>query len=114
MTYQGKPLDMDAQFVVATNNYRAHGGGSFPALDGSTVIVQAPDENRTVLANYIFDQKKIDPSADKNWGFAPIKEAVNVTFETTPAAKGILSSKNIISYVGEGKDGFGKYQISLE
>mgnify|MGYP000456993040 CR=1 FL=1 len=72
------------------------------------------DENRTVLANYIFDQKKIDPSADKNWGFAPIKEAVNVTFETTPSAKGILSRKDIISYVGEGKDGFGKYQISLE
>ncbi|KLN59350.1 2', 3'-cyclic nucleotide 2'-phosphodiesterase [Kiloniella spongiae] len=114
MTYQGKPLDMDAQFIVATNNYRAHGGGSFPALDGSTVIIQAPDENRTVLANYIFDQKKIDPSADKNWGFAPIKEDVNVTFETTPSAKDILGNKDVISYIGEGKDGFGKYQISFE
>ena len=114
MTYQGKALDMDAQFIVATNNYRAHGGGNFPGLDGSTVIIQAPDENRTVLANYIFDQKKIDPSADSNWRFAPIKGKVNVIFETTPSAKDILDDKDVISYLGEGKDGFGKYQVTFK
>ncbi|WP_419904162.1 bifunctional 2',3'-cyclic-nucleotide 2'-phosphodiesterase/3'-nucleotidase [Kiloniella sp.] len=114
MTYQGKPLDMSAKFIVATNNYRAHGGGNFPGLDGSTVIIQAPDENRTVLANYIFDQKKIDPSADSNWHFAPIEGDVKVTFETTPAAKDILESKDAISYLGEGKDGFGKYQVTFK
>lgn len=114
MTYQGKPLDMSAQFIIATNNYRAHGGGNFPGLDGSTVIIQAPDENRTVLANYIFDQKKIDPSADSNWHFGAIEGNIKVTFETTPAAKDILAEKDAISYLGEGKDGFAKYQVSFK
>jgi len=114
MKFQGKPLDMSAKFIVVTNNYRAGGGGSFPALDGSTTIIKAPDENRTVLANYIFDQKKIDPSADNNWRFASIKGNLNVTFETSPSAKEALDSESSISYVGEGKDGFGKYRVSFK
>lgn len=114
MTFQGKPLDMAAQFVVVTNNYRAGGGGNFPGLDGSTIIIKAPDENRTVLANYIFDLKKIDPSVDNNWGFAPIAGDLNVTFETSPSAKDALNADSAIQYVGEGADGFGKYKVSFE
>ena len=41
--------------MVVTNNYRA-GGGKFSGLDGSNIIVEALDENRTALVNYIFDQ----------------------------------------------------------
>ncbi|WP_020593326.1 bifunctional 2',3'-cyclic-nucleotide 2'-phosphodiesterase/3'-nucleotidase [Kiloniella laminariae] len=111
ISYQGKPLDMAAQFIVATNNYRAHGGGSFPGLDGSTVIIQAPDENRTVLANYIFDQETLDPSADNNWGFAQISGNVQVVFESTPAGKEVLKTSDAVKYLGEGKEGFSKYGV---
>jgi 2',3'-cyclic-nucleotide 2'-phosphodiesterase/3'-nucleotidase len=114
MTFDGKPLDMAAQFVVVTNNYRAGGGGNFPGLDGSTTIIKAPDENRTVLANYIFDQKRIDPSVDGNWGFAPIAGDANVTFETSPSAKDALDAASAIQYVGAGADGFGKYKVSFK
>ena len=114
MTFNGKPLDMTAQFVVVTNNYRAGGGGNFPGLDGTTTIIKAPDENRTVLANYIFDLKKIDPSVDSNWGFAPIAGDTNVTFETSPSAKDALDAAGAIQYVGAGADGFGKYKVSFK
>ena len=112
LTFGGKPMDPDAKFVVATNNYRAGGGGHFPGLDGSTIIVEAPDENRTVLANYIFEEKKINPAADMNWSFVPIAGDVNVTFPTSPAAAAALGDLPIEA-AGPAADGFAKYRLKF-
>ena len=111
---EGKPVNADQQFVVATNNYRAGGGGNFPGLDGSTVIIEAPDENRTVLGNYILSEKTIDPKADGNWSFAPIGDASEVTFVTSPKASSAVNAPDDISFIGEDKDGFAKYVLQTK
>ena len=113
ITYNGKPLDNEQMFAVATNNYRASGGGKFPGLDGSKTIMQAPDQNRVALANYIFDQKNIDPSADNNWKFAPIGSEVNVVFTSSPDAIEFGKTLGIVA-VGDAEDGFTKYRLSLK
>ncbi|RCK35993.1 2', 3'-cyclic nucleotide 2'-phosphodiesterase [Thalassospira xiamenensis] len=114
LTYDGKPVADDQDFVVATNNYRASGGGNFPGLDGSTIIIEAPDENRTVLANYILEEKEIDPKADGNWSLAPIGEASKVTFVTSPKASSALNAPDNISFVGEDEAGFAQYVLQSE
>ncbi|MFX8086676.1 5'-nucleotidase C-terminal domain-containing protein, partial [Acinetobacter baumannii] len=53
LQYKGAPIDPAGQFIVATNNYRASGGGNFPGLDGSKTIYASPDANRDVLISYI-------------------------------------------------------------
>ncbi|MDG4717636.1 MULTISPECIES: bifunctional 2',3'-cyclic-nucleotide 2'-phosphodiesterase/3'-nucleotidase [Thalassospira] len=111
LSFDGKPVSADQQFVVATNNYRASGGGNFPGLDGSTIIVEAPDENRTVLANYILTEKELDPKADGNWTFAPIGDASKVTFVTSPKASAAANAPDDISFIGEDQDGFAKYVL---
>lgn len=111
--YMGKAVDEKTQFIVATNNYRASGGGKFPALDGSNIIISAPDENRTVLANDIFTLKTIDPSADNNWSFVAIENS-NVVFQSSPNAKAAITDEMPIEYVGEGTDGFAKYRLKLD
>ena len=114
LTYQGRPIDEAQNFVVATNNYRAGGGGKFPGLDGSTIILEAPDENRTVLANYILDLKQVDPAADGNWSFKPIGGDVTVTFTSSPkAAKWAGKDKGFVE-AGMTEDGFAKFKLTFE
>jgi 2',3'-cyclic-nucleotide 2'-phosphodiesterase/3'-nucleotidase len=114
LSYAGQPIDPTQQFIVATNNYRAGGGGNFPGLDGSNIIIEAPDTNRDVLVDYIFEAQKLRPLADGNWSFAAIDGEVNVTFESAANAEQFLMSHSRIVKTGGGEDGFGKYRIRLE
>ncbi len=114
LKFDGAPIDPDARFIVATNNYRAGGGGNFPALDGSATIIEAPDENRTVLANYIFELKSFNPSADMNWSFKPVPGDVNITFASSPAAETVLDGTLPIEAAGEAEDGFAKYRMIMQ
>ncbi|MEH6403800.1 MAG: 5'-nucleotidase C-terminal domain-containing protein, partial [Sneathiella sp.] len=113
LEFNGKPIDLAQKFVVATNNYRAGGGGNFPGLDGSTIIVEAPDENRTVLGNYILTLKNINPSADDNWSFKPINDQVNVTFTTSPKAENLKGVTLPITKVGTTDEGFTRYKLKF-
>ncbi|QIC08065.1 bifunctional 2',3'-cyclic-nucleotide 2'-phosphodiesterase/3'-nucleotidase [Brevibacillus sp. 7WMA2] len=113
LQYNGKPVDPKQKFIVVTNNYRAFGGGNFPGIDGSNVIIDSPDENREVLINYIKEQKSFNPTADGNWGFAPIKGDMKVTLTSSPKAKEVAEKLGYIKYIGEGENGFAKYTIDL-
>lgn len=106
--YQGEPIDPDQSFLVATNNYRAGGGGSFPALDGSTIVIDAPDKNRDVIANYLLSQETFNPSADDNWRFADWGDA-EVVFKSSPDAERLAPDS--VSVVQPLDDGFVQYRL---
>jgi 2',3'-cyclic-nucleotide 2'-phosphodiesterase / 3'-nucleotidase len=116
LMFDGAPIDPAAAFIVATNNYRAGGGGTFPGADGSTVILQAPDTNRDVIVRYIVEQGTITPTADANWSFAPAGGAT-VLFDTGPAAAKYLAdiqSRGLkIAAAGDGPDGYARFRITL-
>jgi 2',3'-cyclic-nucleotide 2'-phosphodiesterase / 3'-nucleotidase len=111
--YEGRPLSSDQPFIVATNSYRAGGGGNFPGLDGSNIVIEAPDTNRDVLANYIFEQQLLRPSADGNWSFVPVPGRVNVTFSSAPEGERLLPPGSAIEKISDGDGGFGNYRIRL-
>ena len=114
MRYDGQPIDMNQTFIVATNNYRAGGGGGFPGMNGSNIIIEAPDTNRDVLAAYILDLRTIDPSADGNWSFAPIAGEVHVIFTSSPDAEQSLQPCSQIERIGTDENGFGIYRIRFQ
>ncbi|MFQ6552377.1 bifunctional 2',3'-cyclic-nucleotide 2'-phosphodiesterase/3'-nucleotidase [Aestuariibius insulae] len=113
LRYQGEPIDPAQEFIVATNNYRASGGGSFPGT-GDTVVFEGPDTNRDVIVRYIVEQGTISPSADANWTFAPM-DGTTAVFATGPA--GAQYAETIegveIEPAGETEDGFALFRLRL-
>ncbi|MDX8350335.1 bifunctional 2',3'-cyclic-nucleotide 2'-phosphodiesterase/3'-nucleotidase [Cognatiyoonia sp. IB215446] len=114
LQYDGAPIAPDQEFILATNNYRASGGGSFPGADGSTVIFEGPDTNRDVIVRYIVEQGTVSPRADGNWSFAPM-EGTTVIFETGPAGAAYADSVPgvTIEEAGQSDTGFAQFRITL-
>ena len=113
LRHEGRPVEAAQEFVVATNNYRAGGGGNFPGADGTTVVIEAPDTNRDVLVRFIVERKTINPSADGNWSFAPIPASAVITFTTSPAAARALPPGLKAAPMGDAPDGFAKFRLVL-
>ena len=113
LTYEGAPIDPAAEFIIATNNYRAGGGGSFPGT-GDTIVFEGPDTNRDVIVRYIVEQGTIDPKADFNWRFAPLA-GTSVIFETGPAGAKYAGSLDgmTLEEAGTNADGFALFRMTL-
>ena len=121
LKYKGLAIDPNAYFIVATNNYRASGGGSFPGIDGSKTIYASPDANRDVLISYIKAAKalaRIQNGADRSWRFTQIRTAGRVTFKSAPGKLALATAAGLTNIsVVNSDDGTGKtladYAIDL-
>ncbi|MDP3221846.1 MAG: bifunctional 2',3'-cyclic-nucleotide 2'-phosphodiesterase/3'-nucleotidase, partial [Rubrivivax sp.] len=111
LRYQGQAIDDKAWFGVVTNNYRASGGGGFPGLDGSNIILSAPDENREALLQYLQATKRIEPQADGNWRLLPVP-GVKLRFTSASAAVVHLARYPAIRHVQDKGDGTALFEVT--
>jgi 2',3'-cyclic-nucleotide 2'-phosphodiesterase/3'-nucleotidase len=113
----GKPLAGDQAVIVVTNNYRASGGGKFPNLDGSNIVLSAPDANRDALISYVRGKKNITREQfanARNWKFAKTTTAGAVTFTSTSGKLDIATSENLdVAFVKDNGDGTATYAVDL-
>ena len=121
LAYQGKAVDMQQQFLIATNNYRASGGGNFPGLDGSKTVLASPDNNRDLLIAYVTQEKQLTRAkngAARSWRFARAATKGPVVFHTAPNVLALAQAAGIDNVTllkaddGAGK-GFALYQLDL-
>lgn len=113
MSFQGKPVRDDQLFVVATNTYRANGGGSFPKLDGSTVIYQSPDTVQEAIVAYIRAKGIIEPTTDNSFSFVPVKTKGPLLYDSSPIAQQLLAEQPGLTYQGPGENGFALFTVDL-
>lgn len=121
LSYKGKPVDMQQEFLIATNNYRASGGGNFPGLDGSKTVLASPDNNRDLLIAYVTQEKQLTRAkngAARSWRFARAATKGPVVFHTAPSVLALAQAAGIDNVTllkaddGAGK-GFALYQLDL-
>jgi len=113
LTFRGQPVTGAMEFVVATNNYRASGGGNFPGLDGSSIVFETAETNQEIIKDWLIAQKTVDATLTPIWSFVPIAPPVQVAFESSPEAKSLTGAGTRIRHVGEGKNGFDLYALTL-
>ena len=119
LTYQGAPINPAAFFVVATNNYRASGGGNFPGLDGSKTIIASPDASRDVLIAYIKNAHaltRVANGSDRSWSFVKVATAGPVTFTSAQNALPVAQAagiNNLSVLTQDAGNGLSLYGIDL-
>ncbi|WP_445290951.1 bifunctional 2',3'-cyclic-nucleotide 2'-phosphodiesterase/3'-nucleotidase [Bacillus cereus] len=113
MTYEGKLVADNQEFIVATNNYRGS-SQTFPGVSKGEVVYQSQDETRQIIVKYMQKINDIDPAADQNWTFKPIvADKLNTTFDSSPNAQKYIKKDGKISYVGPSENQFAKYAIDI-
>ncbi|PFY34640.1 bifunctional 2',3'-cyclic-nucleotide 2'-phosphodiesterase/3'-nucleotidase [Bacillus toyonensis] len=113
MTYEGKPVADNQEFIVATNNYRGS-SQTFPGVSKGEVVYQSQDETRQIIVKYMQETPVINPAADQNWTFKPIvADKLNTTFDSSPNAQKYIKKDGKISYVGPSESEFAKYAIDI-
>jgi 2',3'-cyclic-nucleotide 2'-phosphodiesterase/3'-nucleotidase len=69
LMFEGEPLDPQARFVLAVNNYRASGGGNFPHVADAEQVWADSDEIRNTIIGWVQAAGSLDPAvfASVDW-----------------------------------------------
>lgn len=67
LMFEGKPVEMDKEYEVVLNNYRAGGGGGYTMFKGKPVVREVMMEVSELISDYILENKEIDIKIDNNW-----------------------------------------------
>ncbi|WP_431104222.1 bifunctional 2',3'-cyclic-nucleotide 2'-phosphodiesterase/3'-nucleotidase [Roseateles noduli] len=111
LTWRGQPLDERADFLVVTNNYRAYGGGHFPALAADKVVVDAPDETREALAHFLAAQPSLSAAvASSSWRIRPVP-GVAMQFVSGNGAAAHLKDTPQVTRVKDNGDGSSLFEL---
>jgi len=108
----GVPIDPAQRFVIATNNYRASGGGGFPGTGPDRVVLEGAEPSREILRRFVAQQGTVHARQDSGWRFHPLP-GTSALFETGPAAERYLPELHHLRLepLGIGNNGFARYRV---
>lgn len=113
LRFNGELVTDQDEFIVATNNYRANGGGSFPGLDGSNVVLTSTDTVQQALSNYLRSAGKVSPKSNNSWSFAPLEGAPQVIYKVGPKGEDQVAALKGARKLEEDEDGFSTFILDF-
>ncbi|SEQ02222.1 bifunctional 2',3'-cyclic-nucleotide 2'-phosphodiesterase/3'-nucleotidase [Thalassovita taeanensis] len=114
LMWQGRAVDPAQEFIVATNSYRAGGGGGFAGTGPNRIVLDVPQSNREVLQDYVAHTGRIDMPPTPVWHFAPLPDTT-ATFDSAPRALSHLPNvaNRRITAAGRGPGGHARFRLHL-
>src|SRR6056297_140483 len=82
LIHAGQPVRDTDRFVIATNSYRAWGGGPFEALATGALIHCSERPIRDILADHVTSTGTIAPAPRGTWRFAPMPPGTSALIAT--------------------------------
>ncbi len=114
LTWQGEPVRPTQEFLLATNDFRAGGGGNFPGVSPSKVVPLRPIHMRDALVKYLAAGAVCADQAVPSWRFARLSN-VSAVFETGAAAMQYFDLQNLpLTPLGASEDGFLRFRMDLD
>ena len=110
LRYQGRPVADDDVFVVATNSYRANGGGGFAGIPADDILHSSTDSSRDILIDDLRQRGTVQDQPMPTWRFTEIPDT-SAVFQSAPAAKDCMPTG--ISHAGPDTDGFDLYRLTF-
>ncbi|TXI05217.1 MAG: bifunctional 2',3'-cyclic-nucleotide 2'-phosphodiesterase/3'-nucleotidase [Pseudorhodobacter sp.] len=108
----GRPIDPDASFILATNSYRAAGGAGFAGTDHPCVVMEESRPLRRVLQDHIARAGRISPPAAMGWSFVPMP-GTSVIFDSAPEAAAHAHEIPGLTALGLQPTGFLRFRLRL-
>lgn len=85
LTLEGTPLDPDAEFIVCTNSFRAHGAGAFIGAIPENVVFEHPAITRDILRDHVAAQGLLQVPTQAPFHLLA-GQGTQVVLRTSPAA----------------------------
>ena len=113
LRYQGQPVVPQREFLVVTNNYRAGGGGRFPAIDGNTIVLNDATANRDAIISFIRKSRHVAIMEQSPWRFLKPKSPFRVWFDSAPNAIKFASEIQDLRNIGDGRTGYTRFELQI-
>ncbi len=108
----GRALDPAEPVLVATNSYRAGGGGGFSAALGGRIVYQTAVPTSDIVLSYIESAGQVNPADRAGWRFAGLP-GTTAWFDSGPGSVAHAAAIPALGLPVERPDGFFRYTLSF-
>ncbi|QJD84437.1 bifunctional metallophosphatase/5'-nucleotidase [Cohnella herbarum] len=67
LTYRDRPIDLDGQYDVVMNHYRASGGGNYRMFRGKPIVREVTVDMTEIIAEYLTKAGTVHARTNNNW-----------------------------------------------